>query len=141
MRTIYLVEDDEGIRDVLEIILQDEHYKVKSFADVKKFKSRDILIIPDLFIFDVSLPDGSGIDLCNEIKKHSANEVPVLMMSAHANYTALKSDCSPDAFISKPFEIDNFINKIRSILHWFLFLSLRDLHFRYDKMNYADLIT
>ncbi len=116
MRTIYLVEDDEGIREVLEIILLSEHYKVLSFADVKRFKSRDIVVTPDLYIFDVSLPDGSGIELCNEIKQDSANKVPVLMMSAHANFNALKYECSPDAFISKPFDIDNVIKRIRSIL-------------------------
>ncbi|KGE12476.1 response regulator [Sphingobacterium deserti] len=116
MRMIYIVEDDEGIREVLEILLDSEDYSFKSFADVEKFKNRDLLVVPDLYIFDVRLPDGSGIDLCNEIRHDGNPDVPIMMMSAHANPTSIQAQCSPDSFISKPFDIDNFLSKIRTIL-------------------------
>lgn len=113
---IYIVEDDEGIREVLEILLESEDYSFKSFADVEKFKNRNLLVVPDLYIFDVRLPDGSGIDLCNEIRHDGNPDVPIMMMSAHADQTSIQKQCMPDSFISKPFDIDNFLFKIKTIL-------------------------
>ncbi len=113
---IYIVEDDDGIREVLEILLDSENYNVRSFADVEKFKNRDLSMLPDLYIFDVRLPDGSGIDLCNEIKLDGNPDVPIVMMSAHANQTSIQEQCSPDSFISKPFDIDSFLFEISTML-------------------------
>ncbi len=58
MRKIFLVEDDPGIRETLEILLTDEGFLVQSFGAVAEFSNRDKSILPDLFLFDVMLPDG-----------------------------------------------------------------------------------
>lgn len=117
MRKIFLVEDDPGIREVLEMVLSFENYEVQTFSTVTAFAQRDTNVDPDLYIFDVSLPDGSGIDLCNEIKKNCQNkDVPVIIMSAHAQLTNIFDTCQPDDFISKPFDIDNLLLKVHEIL-------------------------
>ena len=117
MRKIYLVEDDQAIREVLEEFLSLEDFEVHSFSTVTQFLERDTSIIPDLYLFDVNLPDGSGIDLCNQIQNDSHNQnVPVIIMSAHANLQHLKNLCEPDELISKPFDIDNLLLRINSII-------------------------
>lgn len=117
MRKIFILEDDEGIREVLEILLTSEDYIVQSFCSILDFKNRDTSILPDLYLFDVMLPDGSGIDLCRELKENHENEdVPVLIMSAHADLGDLKGICEPTNFISKPFDINNLLNRIRSTI-------------------------
>ena len=118
MRKIYIVEDNEAIREVLEIFLMSENYDVKSFGSVSEFSNRDITVTPDLYLFDVMLPDGSGIDLCQQIKRDQYNDgIPVIIMSAHANLSHMKNICHPDDLISKPFDIENVLERIQSILN------------------------
>nr|WP_314491859.1 response regulator [uncultured Chryseobacterium sp.] len=117
MRKIFLVEDDQAIREVLEIVLSSENYDVQSFPTVRAFTQRDIHIHPDLYIFDVMLPDGSGIDLCDELKSDVDNkDVPVIIMSAHATLDHICQSCQPDDFIPKPFDIDTLLLKVREII-------------------------
>ncbi len=117
MRKIFLLEDDEGIREVLEILLTSEDYNVHSFSNIKDFKSRDKSIHPDLYLFDVMLPDGSGIDLCKELKRnHHSENVPVVIMSAHADVGDLKGVCEPADFISKPFDITHLLERVKSAI-------------------------
>ncbi|KQS91818.1 response regulator [Chryseobacterium sp. Leaf394] len=118
MRKIYLVEDDEAIREILEILLSSENYSVLSFANVLDFRRRDLTQTPDLYLFDVMLPDGSGIDLCEQIKNNSeSRDTPVIIMSAHAQISNIYKSCAPDDFISKPFDIDNLLSRIGQIMH------------------------
>ncbi|MCX3264866.1 response regulator transcription factor [Pedobacter agri] len=117
MRKIFLLEDDEGIREVLEILLTSEDYIVESFASIAEFRNRDTSTLPDLYLFDVMLPDGSGIALCRELKLNSDDEeVPVIIMSAHASLGDLKGICEPENFISKPFDISELLERIQSAL-------------------------
>jgi DNA-binding response OmpR family regulator len=114
MRKIFLVEDDQGIREVLELVLSSENYDVESFSTVSAFTQRNLNETPDLYIFDVMLPDGSGIDLCEEIKNDPDNKnVAIIIMSAHATLEHICESCQPDDFIPKPFDIDALLLKVR----------------------------
>ncbi len=117
MRKIYIVEDNEAIREILEIFLISENYEVKTFNSVGEFTERNLNVIPDLYLFDVMLPDGSGIDLCQEIKQDKHNKgIPVIIMSAHANLSHMKNLCQPDDLIAKPFDIENVLERIQMVL-------------------------
>ncbi|MFD2742392.1 MULTISPECIES: response regulator transcription factor [Sphingobacterium] len=117
MRKIFLLEDDQGIREVLEILLSSEDYIVHSFSSIKDFRKRDRSVLADLYLFDVMLPDGSGIDLCKEIKEEENNRnVPFMIMSAHASLGDLKGICEPADFISKPFDIIHLLERVKSVI-------------------------
>jgi len=117
MNKIYIVEDDPSIREILEIFLVSEDFIVESFENVMAFSQRDKNSKPDLFLFDVMLPDGSGIELCNEVKNSSENyEIPVILMSAHAQVKDFAERCNPEDFIHKPFDIDILLSKIQNVL-------------------------
>ncbi len=118
MKTIFIVEDETGIRDALQLLLSFENYDVRSFSDVKTFNLRDKSALPDLFILDVKLPDGLGTDLCNSIKKDdSTSHIPVIIISAHAKSDLVKKSCDADEFVAKPFDIDDVINKIENLIN------------------------
>ncbi|MFC3158397.1 response regulator transcription factor [Chryseobacterium arachidis] len=110
-----MVEDNQDIREILTIFLTAEGYRVLAFGNVKEFKKRNTEIFPDLYLFDVMLPDGSGIDLCNEIKSQSNNKVPVIIMSANVKIDQTRKLCMPDDYISKPFDLNDLLQKIRKI--------------------------
>jgi DNA-binding response OmpR family regulator len=114
---IHIVEDDEDIRYILEYVLSDAGYALQLFDSISDFQNRDRTEQPDLFILDVRLPDGSGIDLCREIKSSSLTAgIPVIIMSAHANGEFATSDGKADHFLAKPFDLDKFVMKIKSVL-------------------------
>ncbi|CAD7816324.1 Transcriptional regulatory protein CreB [Chryseobacterium aquaeductus] len=116
MKTIFIVEDETGIRDALQLLLSFEDYDVRSFSNAKTFNERDKTVVPDVFILDVMLPDGSGTDLCNQIKQapETAN-VPVIIISAHAKSENVINACKADEFIAKPFDIDDVLVKIENL--------------------------
>ncbi|SEM33247.1 Response regulator receiver domain-containing protein [Chryseobacterium taichungense] len=117
MKTIFILEDETGIRDALQLLLSFEDYDVRSFSTVEAFNNRDRSVVPDIFILDVMMPDGSGIDVCNELKSQpeTAN-TPVMIMSAHAKDHEVTSRCNANEFVSKPFDIDAVLLQIENLL-------------------------
>ena len=116
-RLIHIVEDDEDIRYILEYVLSEAGYRLQLFDSINDFKKRDKAQQPDLFLLDVRLPDGCGLDLCREIKSSPlTSDIPVVIMSAHANGEFAISDDKADHFLAKPFDLDRFVMKIKMVL-------------------------
>jgi len=112
-RKIYVLEDDPDIRDILEMILIEENYEVLTFSSVSEFMERDKHELADLFLLDIMLPDGNGINVCELLKKNAnTSKIPVLMMSAHSNQGEVESSCAAQGFIAKPFDIYNLIAQV-----------------------------
>lgn len=120
MKQIHVVEDDKDIRQVIEFILEEEGYGVKLFPDVASFHASMADSIPDLFLLDVMLPDGNGLDLCKEIRTtNKIKDVPIIVMSANANPDTIFNHCTANDFISKPFDLSDILSRIKKqiILH------------------------
>lgn len=112
MKEIFLVEDDEGIRELIEYLLLSKEYKVKAFPTAGKFRRSMTIQKPDLILLDVMLPDGNGVEMCRELGKgEDTSNIPVVLMSAHVDDTVLQEDCVKD-FIAKPFDVDDFLIRI-----------------------------
>lgn len=113
-KKISILEDDQGIREIVELIFLQEDYEVTGFGSVSEFMSGKCDTLPDLFLLDVKLPDGNGLSVCDMLKSAEATtHVPVLMMSAHADLDEMKNNCRADGFISKPFDIDHLLDMVK----------------------------
>ncbi len=116
-KCIYIVEDNEDIREILEYLLIEEHYKVKAYPNIKEFWQQMKKQLPDMVVLDIMLPDGNGMDVCKKMKKEiSTFAIPVMMMSANYQVMDLKNKCGAEEFISKPFDINNFVNRVKRYL-------------------------
>jgi len=115
MKTIFILEDEDSIRDLLNVLFSIEGYKVEEASNVSDFNKMHVLVTVDLYILDVRLPDGSGIDVCNGLK-NSSSAIPILIMSAHAKIIEIKKRCNPYVFISKPFDIDELLASVHSLI-------------------------
>lgn len=114
MKQIHVVEDDKDIRQVIEFILEEEGYGVKLFPDAASFHASMAESIPDLFLLDVMLPDGNGIDLCREIRTtNKIKDVPIIVMSANASPDNIFNQCTANDFISKPFDLNDILFRIK----------------------------
>lgn len=111
MKEIFIVEDNDGIRELLELLLS-QFYIVQAFPTARSFKKGMAFGHPDIVLMDIQLPDGNGFDLCKDLhKQQNTSNIPVVLMSAHADPSLFKDNCVKD-FISKPFDIDDLIERV-----------------------------
>lgn len=115
---LLLVEDDRAIASGLEYSLQLEGYRVTLCGD--SASARRILKVEsfDLAILDLMLPDGSGYDLCREIKSLPGKETPVIFLTASDEEVnvVMGLDMGADDYITKPFRIRELLSRIKTIL-------------------------
>ncbi len=109
------MEDDEDIREMLELFLDEPPLRVVAFSNATDFLTRVATETPDLILLDIKLPDGNGVEICRELKASPAlASIPVLLMSANIQYENITGDTGAEEFISKPFDILTLRNKIHS---------------------------
>lgn len=107
-KRLLLVEDEPDIVTLVLFCLQPAHLLVTVVGDI--VTARAVLAVrppPDVVLLDIGLPDGSGLDLCREIKK-ATPLLPVLVMTASDARSAGPAAVAAgaDMFVSKPFEPD-----------------------------------
>ncbi|WP_316814834.1 response regulator [Pedobacter nyackensis] len=116
-KCIYLVEDDDDIRFIVEYVLIEEGYEVKAFGTASEFHKGLSTNKIDLIILDVMLPDGNGIDICRKLKTNNqTSHIPVVIMSAHAAEKSILEEACADGFINKPFDLKDLTNQIKTHL-------------------------
>ena len=113
---ILLVEDDEAIGMGLTYSLEKEGYEVlvaKNAADARAAWKPETY---DICVLDINLPDGSGYDLCRQIKR--SEDVPVIFLTAvDAEVNVVMGlELGADDYICKPFRINELMARIRSVL-------------------------
>ncbi len=109
-KCIYVLEDNPGIRDIIEFLLTEEEYEVLTCANVSTFWQSMNNFLPDMVILDIMLPDGNGLEICHEIKSNiKTHDIPVMMMSANNYLSQVKSKCPADEYINKPFDLNDII--------------------------------
>ncbi|NJW53052.1 response regulator transcription factor [Salinimicrobium oceani] len=114
MKEIFIVEDDDGIRELIEFLLVSQNYSVKTFPTARAFHRAVPNEVPDLFLLDIMLPDGNGLELCRELKENQSTQaIPVVLMSAHADINRMEG---ADDFIAKPFDVDELLQRIEKQL-------------------------
>jgi two-component system phosphate regulon response regulator PhoB len=116
-KRVCIIEDDHDIRDLIGIILTDERYDVSLCSSARAFTNLIETMTPDVIVIDMMLTDGNGMEICRSLKATAATAgIPVLLMSAHSGIEdAMRESCAVD-FISKPFDIDIFKNKVETWL-------------------------
>ena len=114
MKKILVINDDEDIRDIMRLILDNEEYEVNEVANGHEVNSAISTTRPDVILLDVLLGDADGRDICRELKNDEATaDIPVIIVSAtHANQAMYEKGCRADDYISKPFDIDDLIKKV-----------------------------
>ncbi|MGG1658888.1 response regulator transcription factor [Brevibacillus sp. NRS-1366] len=115
---ILLVEDDKTIASGLEYSLQQDQYSTVLCHDVASAKKvvAEQLNQFALCLFDLSLPDGSGYELCKIVKGQS--DIPVIFLTAVDDEVnvVMGLDMGADDYITKPFRIRELLSRIKSVL-------------------------
>ncbi len=116
MSSILIVEDDEKLRDELEIFLNKNGYKAISLKTFDNTVEDVIAVNPDLLLLDINLPTLDGEFILREIRKKS-NMAIIMITSRESELDELISlNYGADHYITKPFNIQILLAKISSLL-------------------------
>jgi two-component system, OmpR family, response regulator RegX3 len=115
-RTILLVEDETSITEPLAEALGREGFDTKVAATASEALDLAGRIQPDLVLLDVMLPDGSGFDVCRELRQRS--QVPIIMLTARGEEAdrVVGLELGADDYVVKPFSAREVAARIRAVL-------------------------
>ena len=115
-RTILLVEDEDSIALPLAAALEREGYATRITGSAPEAIALAAELQPDLLLLDVMLADGSGLDVCREVRRHSA--VPIIMLTARGDETdrVVGLELGADDYVVKPFSARELVARIRAVL-------------------------
>ena len=115
--SILLVEDNDAVALGLQMGLEGQGFQVTRVASVREARCVGVEAHFHLFILDVRLPDGSGFDLCRDLRA-SGSRQPILILTAR-DETADKViglELGADDYMTKPFELHELLARIRALL-------------------------
>ena len=116
---IYIVEDDDNIRDLLIYALSSGGFEVNGFADSKSLQQALNKVTPDLILLDIMLPGEDGITILKRLKSTViTRKIPVIMLTAKGEeYDRIKGlDSGADDYVTKPFSVMEIISRVRAVL-------------------------
>lgn len=119
MVLIYVVEDDQNIREIERFALQNSGYHVEEFGNAKEFYKRIADKLPQLILLDVMLPDEDGLAIIKKLRSMSETKrVPVIMVTAKTTeLDKVKGlDLGADDYITKPFGVMELISRVKAVL-------------------------
>lgn len=115
MTTILIVEDDRLLNDGLAFMLEQENYHIiQAFSYQEASKVQDQTI--GLVLLDINLPDGSGLELCKEIRRMSS--VPIIFLTANDTEQDVVAGfgLGADDYIAKPFSMVVLLQRVKAVL-------------------------
>lgn len=119
MPLIFLIEDDENIRELVSVSLRSASYSVETFETAEEAFAQMEQTVPDLFLIDLMLPGMSGLDAVRMLRKNHATEsMPVLLLTAKDSEEDKVAglDAGADDYVTKPFGVRELTARIRSLL-------------------------
>ncbi len=115
---ILVVDDERSIVDTLRIFLESNNYKVieayTGDGAIRKAHSE----FPDLIILDIMLPDKTGYEICNKLRKDRlTRKIPIIMLTGMGETGRIPGlELGADEYITKPFDLNELRMKIRTVL-------------------------
>ena len=119
MAVVYIVEDDENIREIEEFALMNAGHKVLGFENAKSFYKQMGEVLPDLVLLDVMLPDESGNEIVRKLRKNpDTKKLPIIMVTAKTTELDLVKglEDGADDYIKKPFSVMELISRVKALL-------------------------
>ena len=130
MALIYIIEDDDSIREIEEFALQNSGHKVLGFTCAKDFYKKLEEVIPDLCLVDIMLPDENGNEIVRKLRNnYDTKKLPVIMVTAKTTELDLVKgiEDGADDYIKKPFSVMELLSRVKALLRRTLPGEVREL--------------
>lgn len=119
MAWIYIVEDDQNIREIESFALKNSGYQIMDFECAKDFYKKVTEKIPALIILDIMLPDEDGLEVLKKLRSTpGTKKVPIILVTAKTTeIDKVKGlDMGADDYITKPFGVMELISRVKAVL-------------------------
>lgn len=119
MALIYVVEDEDSIREIEMIALKNSGHEVRGFENAKRLYEALNDIIPDLLVLDIMLPDSDGNTIVRKLRSmQQTKKLPVIMVTAKTSELDLIRglDNGADDYMKKPFSVMELITRVKTLL-------------------------
>ena len=116
---ILIIEDEPDIRKTLEYNISREGYEVISASSLSEGREKLQSASFSLLLLDLMLPDGSGLDLCRELKQDkSLSSMPVIILTAKDDEVdkVVGFELGADDYVTKPFSVRELILRVKAVL-------------------------
>jgi two-component system, OmpR family, response regulator len=132
---ILVVDDEQFLADVVSTALRYAGFATSAVGTSREARSVIERERPALTILDVALPDGSGIELCQALRR-SGYDAPVIFLTArHGTQDKLAGLAIGDDYLTKPFSLDELVARVRAVLR----RAGQATQSQHDPMTFADL--
>ena len=115
-RQVLVVDDEPQIVRGLKVILRDAGYAVETASTKQQALDAVSVRPPDALVLDLVLPDGSGVDVCTEIRGWSSLPIVVLSAVGDEREKVRALDAGADDYVTKPFGTDELLARLRAVL-------------------------
>lgn len=116
---IYLVEDDENIRELVTYTLNSQGLEAEGFSRPSQFWKAMEVTTPSLVLLDIMLPEEDGLSILKKLRSsQETGKLPVIMLTAKGSEydTVMGLDSGADDYIPKPFRMMELISRVRALL-------------------------
>jgi len=114
---IYIIEDDDSIREIEEFALKNSGHLVCGFSCAKDFYMKLEKVLPDLCLVDIMLPDENGNEIVRRLRaKNETRHMPIIMVTAKTTELDLVKgiEDGADDYIKKPFSVMELISRVKA---------------------------
>lgn len=116
-KKIWVVDDDDGILDVMQILLKEEGYEIKAINSPAHLEEELVRDKPNLLLLDILMSGMDGRTIARNLKSNKyMNDIPIILMSADMHIEEKAKEGHADNFIKKPFEVDELLGKIKKYI-------------------------
>ena len=116
---IYLLEDDQNIRDFTIYAIESAGYEIRGFSLPSVFRAAVEEHTPDVVLLDIMLPEENGLSVLRWLRDNPATKkLPIMMLSARSTEydKVLGLDSGADDYLAKPFGVMELLSRIRALL-------------------------
>ena len=124
---ILVVEDDQGVRESLAVVLQVQSYEVRGVERGELAEASLTDFEPDLVILDLNLPGIDGLETCRRLRVAGFSG-PILMLTARQDVADRVAglDAGADDYLPKPFALDELLARVRALIRSFAIVGTTD---------------
>ncbi|MGE8426756.1 MAG: response regulator [Sphingobacterium sp.] len=116
-KKIVICDDELLILDVLSIALENDSIEVISTSKSTELIALIEIAQPDLLLIDLQMPWLTGDKIIRELKTaQQFDHIPIIMMSASGRGERVAAECGADAFLAKPFELDDLYDLVEKVM-------------------------
>jgi CheY-like chemotaxis protein len=111
-RTILVVDDDEDLRSMVVLVLEDAGYRVRTAGDGIDALEHLARVRPDAILLDMRMPRMDGREFAKRLRTGAGSQIPLLVMTAAEQAEKWAREVGADDFVAKPFDIENLLRVV-----------------------------